>query len=250
MTRFAVFGIDRRNICGIPPSAETRCNAPVDDGAKTITLSRFHVPPRPNSASHTTIAGPPSMRILLSLPSAKKPIERLSGDQNGNVASSVPGRTCASTALKRSHARAECPSRLLATNTIELPSGEIANCGATPVPPPAGVANVPSRRRNNRELDRRYWLACAPPFREPDSRAEGRQRNRRDAEPQTPPSEGESWLLLRARTSGARRRRARGARRRCAEAEAADPSAGSASAVGESRPACRPAAGSSADPIS
>ena len=47
--------------------------------------------PRPMGASQMIVAGPPPMSMRFSLASAKKPIERLSGDQKGKIASSVPG---------------------------------------------------------------------------------------------------------------------------------------------------------------
>jgi hypothetical protein len=39
---------------------------------------------------------PPFKSMVFTLASAKKPSARLSGDQNGKIASSVPGRECAS----------------------------------------------------------------------------------------------------------------------------------------------------------
>ena len=50
--------------------------------------------PRPMGASQMIVAGPPPMSMRFSLASAKKPMERLSGDQKGKVASSVPGIGC------------------------------------------------------------------------------------------------------------------------------------------------------------
>ena len=52
-------------------------------GANRITLSRLQLPPRPAGASHSTIGGPPAIWTFFSLPPAKKPMNRLSGDQNG-----------------------------------------------------------------------------------------------------------------------------------------------------------------------
>ena len=53
--------------------------------------SRFHVPPRPSGASHTTRGRPPVMLIVQSLPPAKKPMASLAGAQKGNIAPSVSG---------------------------------------------------------------------------------------------------------------------------------------------------------------
>src|SRR5258708_6031557 len=75
---------------GEPPRAETRNNGPNASGDNTITPSRFQAPPRPLGASHTPCDCPPAMSIFLSLPSAKNPIDLLSGDQNGYDAPCVP----------------------------------------------------------------------------------------------------------------------------------------------------------------
>ncbi len=59
-------------------------------GAKTITPSGLQVPPRPWDASASAVAGPPDTLNRFSLPAAKKPIDSLSGDQNGYVPFSDP----------------------------------------------------------------------------------------------------------------------------------------------------------------
>jgi hypothetical protein len=67
--------------------------------------SRFQVPPRATPAWDATVRiEPPSTSIRLRLVSAKKPIERPSGDQKGRVARSVPasGRAVAESS-RRSH---------------------------------------------------------------------------------------------------------------------------------------------------
>src|SRR5262249_56331180 len=76
---------------GSPPLAATRYKGVVIFGAKTMTPSRFHVPPLPDGASHSVCGGPPVTSILFSLPSAKNPRLRLSGAQNGISAPSVAG---------------------------------------------------------------------------------------------------------------------------------------------------------------
>ena len=65
------------------------------------------------------------MSIRLTRASAKKPIDRLSGDQNGSEACSVPASGDAVPLNGRSHRRGVPPA--LATNTSWLPSGEIAS---------------------------------------------------------------------------------------------------------------------------
>src|SRR5437867_7137313 len=99
-----------------------------------MTSSLFQVPPRP-AASANVVTNPLPTSIRFSFPSAKKPIERLSGDQNGNAAFSVPtsGRVSADSS-ERSHKPAGLES---ATNTILSPSGEIAIDVKSPL---AGVA--------------------------------------------------------------------------------------------------------------
>src|SRR5262249_16494594 len=76
--------------------------------------------------SHRVCGGPPEASTFLSLPAMKNPIERLSGDQNGNEASSVPFNGCA---VRESSARTHnlgLPSAPAWEYTIRLPSGEIA----------------------------------------------------------------------------------------------------------------------------
>src|SRR5688572_16171772 len=59
---------------------------------KRMTPSRFHAPPPPKpTPSHNSCGGPPVAGTTFSLPSAKNPIDRLSGDQNGVRAPAVPG---------------------------------------------------------------------------------------------------------------------------------------------------------------
>ena len=58
---------------------------------KMIVPSLFHAPPRGTGATDTSVfTDPPSMSMRFSLLSAKNPMDRLSGDQNGRDARSVP----------------------------------------------------------------------------------------------------------------------------------------------------------------
>lgn len=68
-------------------------------GENTMKPSLFQVPLRPLLASQTVCAGPPPVLILFSLPWAKNPISRMSADQNGYKASSVPAKTCGNVEL-------------------------------------------------------------------------------------------------------------------------------------------------------
>jgi hypothetical protein len=49
---------------GSPPEAETRWICVSDRGAKTMTPSRFQLPPLPFSASQMVIGGPPAVSIF------------------------------------------------------------------------------------------------------------------------------------------------------------------------------------------
>src|SRR5579863_1280352 len=74
----------------LPPVAATRKSAPASV-ANTITPWLFQVPPAPMPVSlHNVWLGPPAAGTIFSLPSAKKPIVRLSADQNGIRDPSVP----------------------------------------------------------------------------------------------------------------------------------------------------------------
>src|SRR6267142_189124 len=61
-------------------------------GAKMIVPSWFQLPPRAMEVSQMVSGGPPCASIFLSLESAKKPMERLSGDQKGKESPAVPSR--------------------------------------------------------------------------------------------------------------------------------------------------------------
>src|SRR6266481_215956 len=78
-----------------PPEAETRWMGELTLGAKRMVPSRFQVPPRPSAASQSVRAGPPEGSMILSLPPAKNPTNRPSGDQKGYLAPLVPARGCA-----------------------------------------------------------------------------------------------------------------------------------------------------------
>src|SRR4051812_10390941 len=82
-------------------------------------------------ASARSCGGPPEILIRLIFPAATKPIDLLSGDQNGSVASSVPGN---SRELVESRPRTQSMVRPLrpATKATVLPSGEMALPPAMP----------------------------------------------------------------------------------------------------------------------
>ena len=90
----------------VPPDAGTRWSGPLSLGEKTITPSGLQLPPCPMGAFASVSGGPPAASIVLSLPPAKNPMDLLSGDQNGNLAFSVPASGCAVREFKgRTHSR-------------------------------------------------------------------------------------------------------------------------------------------------
>src|SRR6267378_6751068 len=93
-------------------------------GANRITPPGPHAPPRPKGASQTANAEPPLRSVVFNLPPAKKPSDRLSGDQNGKVAPSVPGSRCASGAFIGRTQTVFLPSGPVATKAIHPPSGD------------------------------------------------------------------------------------------------------------------------------
>src|SRR5580704_3097832 len=105
-----------------PPNSETRYIPECEAGAKMMTPRAFQSPPRPKGASASATAGPPSSLIFFNLPSAKNPIERPSGDQNGKEAPSVPSIGSADNLLSsRTQTRASA-FESTATNASFVPS--------------------------------------------------------------------------------------------------------------------------------
>src|SRR6476620_544908 len=90
-----------------------------------IRSSRFQEPPLPTEASHRLCGEPPDTEVFFNLPCAKKPMPMLDGDQNGKLASSVPGSGAASSEFNlRSHRR-DLPL-ISAAKATWSPSGETA----------------------------------------------------------------------------------------------------------------------------
>src|SRR4029450_13772213 len=69
---------------GVPPAASIFCNPVTAVAEKTITLSRFQVPPpaRP-AAAHSVTGCPPDTSIFLRLAAAKKATDRPSDGPHG-----------------------------------------------------------------------------------------------------------------------------------------------------------------------
>src|SRR5580704_6231353 len=99
-----------------------------------MTPSRLHAPPPPPDESHNVMGGPPDTSIFLSFPPAKNPRKRLSGDQNGRAAPSVPGSACAASVSSERTQRRDLPSALVAMKAIRRPSGETARGFSAPAP--------------------------------------------------------------------------------------------------------------------
>src|SRR5262245_51345266 len=110
-------------IWGAPPLADTRRIADKVP-EKRITPPGPHVPPRGSDASQIVCTGPPATSTRFSFPCAKNAIDRLSGDQNGNDASSVPASALGATASSgRTHSIESLPATS-ATNARYCPSGD------------------------------------------------------------------------------------------------------------------------------
>ena len=80
---------------GVPPAAGMRNKGDVASGVYRIVPSAPQVPPRGWGASARVCTAPPLASMIRSLPCAKNPRLRLSGDQKGKLASSVPANGCA-----------------------------------------------------------------------------------------------------------------------------------------------------------
>src|SRR5215468_52619 len=74
-----------------PPDAGTLIKPTPPRNENRITPLRLHDAPVATRESHSVIGVPPEASVFLSLPFAKKAINRLSGDQVGYIAPSVLG---------------------------------------------------------------------------------------------------------------------------------------------------------------
>src|SRR5271154_3699754 len=119
---------------GVPPDAEIRKTGLDTFGVKRIVPSAPQVPPRPIATSQRARGGLPDTSIRLSLPLAKNPNERLSADQNGNVAPSVPSSGFAAAEFSGLTHRSWRPSEVTAEKTSCFPSGDrVGGPGLIPV---------------------------------------------------------------------------------------------------------------------
>src|SRR5262245_38614639 len=108
-----------------PPALDTRDTPSPPSTEKRITSSRLHAPPVGTPASHSVAGSPPETSIFFSLPGAKKPMKRLSGDQKGKLAPSVPASGFASAALKARTQSCTLPP-VVAVKASHFPSGDTA----------------------------------------------------------------------------------------------------------------------------
>ena len=90
-------------------------------------FSLFHAPPRGTGATDTSVfTDPPSMSMRFNVPSAKNPRDRLSGDQKGDDARSVPGNGRADAESNLRNHNCDLPPDLAGKATLS-PSGDIAS---------------------------------------------------------------------------------------------------------------------------
>ena len=90
-----------------------------------MTPSWFQVPPNPPAESQIVCTDELRRSTDFSRPSAKNPTCRLSGDQKGSFAPSVPVSCCALDVESARTQRAVFPSGPSATNASLPPSGEM-----------------------------------------------------------------------------------------------------------------------------
>ena len=121
-----------------PPAAGTRCSPLLE--AKTITPSAFHVPPSRSGVSQMFCGGPPAASTFLSVPPAKNPIHRLSGDQNSRARAFGTSELLSDLQLiARTNSAVEPPSA--AEYATRRPSGETETASA------AGMSGTSMRKR-------------------------------------------------------------------------------------------------------
>src|SRR5262245_57836317 len=111
-------------VAGVPPPADTRLISDAKNSANRISPSRFHAPPPP-FASHSVVSAPSARAIFFSFPCAKNPMNRLSGDQKGDSAPSVPGNDLAVSKSSERIQSDSLPSEK-AVKAMWRPSGDIA----------------------------------------------------------------------------------------------------------------------------
>src|SRR5262245_38488435 len=143
-----------------------------------ITSCVLHVPSLPGRL-HTTCVGPPAAEIFLSFPSAKNAMFLLSGDQNGLLASSVPG---SGWAVEEPSGRVQScvfPSTV-AINTILLPSGERKFPSAPIIRPLSGEKTSKRTTRAWGGGEKKVRMANAPASKRDNAATATKAYSRRD----------------------------------------------------------------------
>src|SRR6187455_2167759 len=105
-------------VVGTPPVEGTEWIPLPKSGTKMMAPSGLQLPPVLRGASQTVWGAPPDRSIVFSFPAAKNPRARLSGDQNGARAFSVPGTGFANGALNERTQMSSGPSGGPATNAM------------------------------------------------------------------------------------------------------------------------------------
>ncbi len=120
---------------------------------------------------------PPAAATFSNLPSTEKPINLLSGDQNGNTAPSVPPTGCAVTSVNRTQPELPHPSRIncgeyqqpameVRMNSAVAAFQMIAECGAGTGTSTAGATAASEPSSAKRTTDRHVRYAQVAIFRE------------------------------------------------------------------------------------
>src|SRR5262245_3691974 len=115
-----------RTRTGAPPEVAIWYRPLEKSGTYSRVSSRFQLPPPKSGASATTLAAPPDASRVFSFLSAENQIKslRLSGDQIGQVPSSVPAKGRAASESKERIQSCVFPFSSLAENATVVPSGE------------------------------------------------------------------------------------------------------------------------------
>src|SRR6266545_7141423 len=122
--------------------------------SKRITPSGLQEPSAPVVASQIFWAGPPETSTFFNFPSAKKPRNRLSGDQKGRLVPSVPARGCAEKAFNALIQIRALPEESVALKARCFPSGEIRGVSIETTSEGVAISNRtlrgrPGARRTN-----------------------------------------------------------------------------------------------------
>ena len=173
---------------GEPPRDGMRSKGPPAENR--IVLLTLQVAPKGSLASHRVCTGPPVASTFLSLPPAKKPISRPSGDQKGREAPWVPSRRSAlSEANFRSQRKGGSVSR------VPPPAMELTSEGA-----PLALEEESAIARLRPSGETAIWAANAGPA---SSVASGRSTVKRIGPTSPKGTMGRNTKARRARKSPA-----------------------------------------------